>query len=115
MVISGMMALTVAESAATIVGKVWGKNHFRTRKLRHKPFEGSAVMFGVSFGAIFVTNLLFARIPGVWFVPWCLIGALLCAVVATVAELYSTGRLARFTVPLLTAFTSYYYTVAGFR
>lgn len=115
MVISGLMALHLGNSGATVTGRLYGKNRFRARNLKKKTFEGLAAMFAVSLIAILLTYLLFARIPGVWFIAWCVVGALLAAVVATVAELFSSPALARFTVPLTVGFFSYYYTVAGFR
>lgn len=115
MVIAGIMALTFGDSAAGVAGRVWGKNHFRFRGGEHKTLEGALAMFAVSLVAIMVTTCLFARMPGVWFLPWCLIGALLAAMVATVAELYAPRRWEDFLVPLLTGLTMYYYTVAGFR
>jgi dolichol kinase len=115
MAMAGILTVAVADSAAEIVGRRWGKNHFRFRGGRHKTFEGTLAMFVSSFVLILLVNTFFAKIPDVWFAAWCVVGALLAALLATMAELVTPRRYEDFAVTLLPAFFMYYYTVAGFR
>ncbi len=115
MAMAGFVALGVGDSAAEIVGRRWGKNHFRFRGGRHKTFEGSLAMLIATFVAVVCINSFFAKIPDVWFPGWVTISAILTALVATVLELYTPRKYEDFLVGLLPAFFMYYYTVAGFR
>jgi dolichol kinase len=115
MAMAGIMTLSFGDSLAEIVGRTRGRHHFRFRGGRHKTFEGALAMFVGSFAALLVVNGVFAQIPGVWFPAWCVIGALLTALVATMLELYTPRRYEDFLVALVPSFFMYYYTIAGFR
>lgn len=115
MIIGGIMAATVGREVSQFVNRTWGNRRFRFKGGREHTFEQAIAMAAASLVAISVTNFLFARIPGVWFLPWCLFGALLATAVATVSEIYARKELSGVLTPLLTSLTLYLYTIAGFR
>lgn len=114
MAMAGVMAQAVGANTAALVGWKKGRHRFKFQGVRHKTVEGSIAMFGASFLAIFLTTHHFARIPDVWFTPWCFFGALLTAGAATMAELFLPKPRADFWLPLLTSTVIYIYTMAGF-
>lgn len=113
-VISGIAVQTVARQTGAVVGRYWGRRRFSDRGLRDRTFESFAGMVAASILLLFGTIYIFAQIPGVWFGPWAFFGALLAAAVAAVAQLYTPSPYDRWTTPLLTAITVYYYAGAGF-
>jgi len=115
MVIGGVAAATLGRETAAIVNRRWGKRRFRFKGGREHTFEEATAMAGVTLTAIFLPNLFYARIPDVWFIPWCLFGALLAAGVATVTDIYARREVAGALMPVLTSLTLYFYTMAGFR
>ncbi|HPQ71660.1 MAG TPA: hypothetical protein PKW95_21215 [bacterium] len=115
MIIGGVVAATLGRETAAVVNRRWGKRRFRFKGGREHTFEEATAMAVVTLAAIFFTNFFFARIPGVWFIPWCLFGALLAAAVATVTDIYARKEIAGALTPVLTSLTLYFYTMAGFR
>jgi len=116
---SGVFAVAWGESAAIVGGRLFGKHRFRFRGARGLTFEAAAIMAAVTFLALLVTVHECARIP-TWHVPrfwlwaWAFFGAALTTGVATVAYLYTPRPWQRWTIPLGTAVTMYYYAVTGF-
>ena len=108
---AAVMAMTVGDALASIVGIRWGKHPYRT--FGHvRSWEGSAAMALSSFAVIFLTLFLLpgsALSPGS--VPWSLGSTLLLSVVGTVvaalAEAVSPARTDNLSVPLLSGLALY--------
>ncbi len=108
---AGVMAMTLGDAAASIVGRPWGAHRYTV--LGHtRSWEGTAAMALVSFGAIVVTLL---GLPGSSLSPNSLplgTGAalwlsLVGALVAAAAEALSPAGTDNLSVPLLTGLILY--------
>lgn len=108
---AAVMAMTVGDALASIVGIRWGKHPYRT--FGHvRSWEGSAAMGFSSFAVVFLTLVL---LPGSALspnsVPWSLGSTLLLSVVGTVvaalAEALSPTGTDNLSVPLLSGLALY--------
>jgi len=105
---AGTMAMTWGDALASIIGRRWGRHRY-TFNGDTRSWEGSATMLTASTIAIFLTLCL---VPGTSLAPYveplapavCLTGALLSAIVATIAEGISPRGKDNLSVPLLAGF-----------
>src|SRR5919106_1405273 len=90
-----MLLLTLADSAAALVGTTWGRHRYLTMG-DYKTLEGSAAFFVVAFACI--------AVPLAWFTPASnpesLAVAALIAFAVTVLEAAGRGRLRNLLIPL---------------
>lgn len=87
-VAGGVMAMTVGDAVAALVGERWGRHRYRTLGERQKSLEGSLAMLLASFVALLLSVAVGGALTGVisfsgWFLPAL---AALAAVAATCAE-----------------------------
>lgn len=98
----GISVMAWGDGLAAIVGQRWGAHPYQIWGMR-KSWEGSLAMFGVSFMAV---GLLLGLTSGNWTIG--LMIASVVAVAATGLESFSAWGLDNLTVPLGSAFLTYY-------
>lgn len=93
----GIVSWAVSDAAASLVGKKWGRRHFKfSNKVHSKTLEGSIAMFIGASLSIQVVSFLY----GSWDLSTVIIG-LVIAFLATVVELVSTSGFDNLTVSLV--------------
>ncbi len=106
--VAAIMAMTLGDAAAAIVGQSWGRRAYHLVRGTSRTWEGSAAMAVFTFAGIAFT---LAVLPGSALSPYStplqpaaiLLQALVAAVVATIAEAASPAGTDNLSVPLLTA------------
>lgn len=94
-ILGGMLAMTLGDAAAALIGSRWGKHRYQVWGGGLKTWEGSFTMAAVTAGALLLTGSFF---PGL--AEWSLSLAVLGAVVAAVAEALGPKGLDNLWVPL---------------
>lgn len=99
---SAVLVLTVADTAAALVGARFGRIHYRTGGVDEcKSLEGSVAFWVLAFLAVFLPLAWQAGDAGCWQV---LLSAFLAATLLTLVEAVSIGGRDNLYVPLLAAF-----------
>lgn len=94
---AGIMAMTWGDAFAAIIGRRYGKHIYKVGGSHQRSFEGSAAMFGFSFGAILlVLALMSSGLDGLEIFTF----SLILAALATFLEAISLRGLDNLTVPL---------------
>ena len=105
--VAGVMAMTWGDALAALIGKRFGQHRYQVGR-SERSWEGSAAMFVASAASMFLVLLL---LPGSSLSPhsapfsagWALLGALLGAAFATLAEAVSPHGTDNLSVPLVAA------------
>lgn len=98
---AGIMVMALGDSAATIVGRAFGRHPYTFLGAK-KSIEGSAAMLAVSWAAVFATLVLFGTGPA----QAAAVAALLAAV-GTALEAAGKNGLDNLTVPLVCSTLAY--------
>jgi uncharacterized protein (TIGR00297 family) len=101
--VAGTMAMTWGDAFASIIGRGWGKNHYFIGKHR-RSLEGSAAMFGFTFGAVLPVLIFF---PTGLDLLKALTVSLFVALIATILEAFSLIGLDNIFVPIGASLTTY--------
>lgn len=94
--LASIYAWGFGDAAAALVGKRFGKHHFKTQAICRKSWEGTLAMFAVSFVTVFVLLQLRGGLNG----AETLIVAALTAAVSAVVELYTPNGMDTISCPL---------------
>ncbi len=110
--VAAVMAMTLGDALAAIVGKRWGRRAYRAVACNARTLEGSAAMAIFSLAGIAITLFVLpgsALSPTSVPLPWATIAlqALVGATVAATAEAVSPAGTDNLTVPLATALALY--------
>jgi phytol kinase len=115
--VAGIMAMTIGDAMASIVGKINGKHTYRV--FGHmRSYEGTWMMFLFSLFAILLTMMF---LPGSALSPFSphmnatalMVTVLIATLVATAAEAFSPAGTDNLSVPLLTGGVLYLLMIAG--
>lgn len=114
---AGIMSMGLGDAAAAVVGKRFGRHHYRSLGAR-KTLEGSAAMFVVSAAAVLVTFIIFnAYSPDAAVTPhvsmrvvW--VVTLAVAAIATALEAAFARGIDNLAVPVISSVAAYYILVA---
>lgn len=110
--VAAIMAMTLGDAAAAIVGQNWGRKSYHLVPGTTRTWLGSAAMAVFTFaGVAFTLTVLPGSALSPYSAPLCptsvLLQAVLASVVATAAEAASPAGTDNLTVPLLTALALY--------
>ncbi|NMB39090.1 MAG: hypothetical protein GX994_05905 [Firmicutes bacterium] len=102
-IIIGLMILGVGDAAAALVGKRFGKHHFKFPLFdSNKTIEGSAAMAIATFVGVFLILIVFTDIP-FWYA---LISSIVLAFIGSFVEATCIAGLDTIVIPVVTSFTS---------
>ena len=94
--LASIYAWGFGDAAAALVGKRFGKHHFKTAAISRKTWEGTLAMFAVSF----VTVFALLQIRGGLSTIGCIFSAAGTAAVSAAVELYTPNGMDTITCPL---------------
>lgn len=101
-IIAAVMAWGFGDAAAALVGKARGRRNFRIRGVDNaKTAEGTLAMYVTALIAILITFAVHKPAP----LAYCLLTAVVAAVVSAVSELFSNRGMDTIIVPFCTAAT----------
>lgn len=99
----GMMALSLGDAAAALIGKRFGKRKLKSRIFDpNKTVEGSLAMFTFAFLAIFALLLIFTELPLLIIV----VSSLVLAALSAFVEAIAIRGLDTIVIPLIISFSS---------